>query len=463
MKRPVLILLMVAAAVIVTFLLARDIRRRGPDPLGPGGSLATVRPPSMTAETIPQGRPAQSVQEEALGVKTPDETPPLIFSKPPVAQDGIGDPWSFSPEGRVRVQVLIGAVAYAIRHKDYERMQALIDAIKEMGAQAVGPLLDILIQDDDPRKSIYAALILGEMNAETPDPALTEALRDYALPYLERIAAGSEDASLRHSALVALGKIGDERSFDLLVEALSLEESPPLVDQATQSLTGLGGMATTSLLSRLAREEPDSALRLRLVAALAGREDPAALDALAELARRDFNQAVRLEAASGLAALSSEEAREVLRDIIESPDNPDIRAAALAGLGVAGNEDDLNLLENLLEGSGSNNVRTAAYKALSRIGTERAADATAAFKPAARVEAVVSGGNAASSGLLPDDLIIAYDGEAVSGAQALRDLVRESRPNRIIPITILRGGRTLPARVTGGSLGITLADGVARN
>lgn len=464
MKRPLLILLIALAAVALILLLARESGPPVSGPDDPGGSLGNPTPSSLRTQAALQARPAPFTEKEALGVRMPDQTPPPRFSGLPAAQDDLGDLWSFSPESRTRIQALVAGVANAIGHKEYERMQALVDAIKGMGAEAVGPLLDILIHDnDDPRTPIYAALILGEMNTEAPDPVLTEALRDYALPYLESIAAGSEDPSLRHSALVALGKIGDEISFDLLVEVLSFEEGPPLVDQATRSLTGLGGMETTALLSRVARGEPDSALRQRLAAALAGREDPAALDALAELARRDFNEDIRLEAARGLAALASEEAREALRDIIEGPERADIRAAALAGLGVAGNEDDLNLLEDLLAGLGANNVRTAAYKALSRIGTERAIAAAAGFKPAARVEAVLPGGNAAASGLLADDLITVYDGEAVSGAEALRDLARETRPNRSIPITILRGGRTLSARVTGGSLGITIEDGVARN
>lgn len=463
MKRPLLILLIALAAVALILLLARESHRPVPGPHASGGSLGNPTPSSLRTQAALQARPAPFTEKEALGVRMPDQTPPPRFSGLPAAQDDIGDLWSFSPESRTRVQALIAGVANALRHKDWERMQKLIDAIKGMGAEAVGPLLDILIHDDDPRTPIYAALILGEMNTEAPDPALTEALRDYALPYLESIAAGSEDPSLRHSALVALGKIGDEISFDLLVEVLSFEAGPPLVDQATRSLTGLGGMKTTALLSRLTRGEPDSTLRQRLAAALAGREDPAALDALAELARRDFNEDIRLEAARGLAALASEEAREALRDIIEGPERADIRAAALAGLGVAGNEDDLNLLEDLLAGLGANNVRTAAYKALSRIGTERAIAAAVGFKPAARVEAVLPGGNAAASGLLQGDLITVYDGEAVSGAEALRDLTRETRPNRSIPITILRGGRTLSARVTGGTLGVTIEDGVARH
>ncbi len=454
---------MILAALVMIFLLARDNGRQPSGPDTPGARLENAGPPSSRMGAPAQDRSDTSVVTPPPGVKTPGETPPLLFPGPPAGQVEIGDPWPFTPESRARVQALVAGVADALGHKDYERMQALIDAIKTMGTQAVGSLLDILIHHDDPRSPIYAALVLGEMNTHAPDHALTEALREHALPYLESIAAGTEDPSLRHDALVALGKIGDERAFDPLIEALFLEESPPLVEQAVRSLTGLGGMAITALLSRLAREEPDSALRLRLATVLAGRKDPAALDALAELARRDLHEAVRLEAARGLALLSSEEARTVLRDIIEGPENPDIRAAALAGLGVRGNEDDLNLLEDLLEGLGSNNVRTAAYKALSRIGTERALAAAAGFKPAARVRAVVPGGNASSSGLLPDDLITAYDGEAVSGAEALRDLVRETRPNRIIPITILRGGRTFSAGVAGGPLAITIEDGLVRN
>jgi len=417
----------------------------------------------MATEAALQARPAPASREDAPGVRAPVQTPALPVPELSAGQDEIGDPWSFTPESRTRVQALVAGIANAIVRKDYERMQALVDAIKGMGAGALGALLDILVHDSDPRHPIYAALILGEMNTEAPDPALTEALRGYALPYLESIATGSEDASLRHAALVALGKIGDERSFDLLVEVLSFEEGPPLVDQARRSLTGLGGLETTALLSRLARGEPDSALRLRLAAALAGREDPAARDTLTELARRDFNEAVRLEATRGLAALASEEAREALRDIIESPGSADVRAAALAGLGVAGDEEDLNLLKDQLSGLGANNLRTAAYKALQRIGTERALAAADGFKPAARVDTVLPRGNAAASGLLPDDLITIYDGEAVSGARALQDLVRETRPNRSIPVTIRRSGRTFSARVTGGTLGLVLEDGVAPN
>ncbi|MDP3938754.1 MAG: HEAT repeat domain-containing protein, partial [Deltaproteobacteria bacterium] len=252
--------------------------------------------------------------------------------------------WPSTPEAEAEIRAMLDLVADAIRSEKFVEMKAIIDAIKAHGTAAYGPLLEVLRQSDDSRLPIYAAVILAEMEVEHPDTELATALRDSALPRLESLAMAGDDAALRHAALVALGKVGDPGSFNLLVDALARENGGVLGEQAARSLTGLRGAEMTDALAALAREEPDPALRQSLTDALAAREDPASLETLESLARRDYSDEVRLAAIRGLAALPGAEADELLRDIARSPENADLRAAALTGLGISGDKRDLDLM-----------------------------------------------------------------------------------------------------------------------
>ncbi|KGM14840.1 hypothetical protein N867_14965, partial [Actinotalea fermentans ATCC 43279 = JCM 9966 = DSM 3133] len=58
---------------------------------------------------------------------------------------------------------------------------------------------------------------------------------------------------------------------------------------------------------------------------------------------------------------------------------------------------------------------------------------------------------AAQAGLAKDDVVVALDGEAVSGAESLTAQVRERAPGDVVTLTVVRGGKTLELDVTLGT------------
>jgi predicted metalloprotease with PDZ domain len=70
----------------------------------------------------------------------------------------------------------------------------------------------------------------------------------------------------------------------------------------------------------------------------------------------------------------------------------------------------------------------------------------------ARVKDVVADSPAAKAGLAEDDVIVAWQGEAVTSALQLRRLVRETPPGRKVAVEVVRGGRSEKLTVeVGGS------------
>ncbi len=468
--RPYLIIVCLGAIPVVLWL-ARTPR----DPIPPvrTGSttphLATVEadplPPSARAPLRPEIPSAEDAPDspEAAQAEAFDHASQGVLPAPLANMLSSNERWPTTPEIALEIQRLLELVAAALRAGRFDDMAAFIAAITSYGTSAIAPLLDAFDHADGEMLRLHAAVALGELQAELSDPALAMLLREHALPYLDDLAMNTDDASLRHAALGALGKIADPVSFDLLVDVLTREREGVIAERAGRSLTELRGPEITDALAALAREEPDPALRRSLTDALAAREDPAALETLEDLSRSDYSDEVRLAAINGLAALPGAEADALLRDIVRSPESPDLRAAALAGLGTAGDKRDLGLMEDALRFSSSNQIRRAAYQGLARIGTPGARRVMEDYRPGALIDRVFHMSNAEASGLLSEDLVTEYDGMTVEGAVEFKALVHGTQPNRVVPLKVQRDGRTISMRVTGGFLGVVIENGVARN
>jgi tetratricopeptide (TPR) repeat protein len=72
--------------------------------------------------------------------------------------------------------------------------------------------------------------------------------------------------------------------------------------------------------------------------------------------------------------------------------------------------------------------------------------------------AVVPGGNAAQSGLRPNDVLLRYSGTDLAGAADLGPLLEKAAGDKSVAVTIWRNGVTLQREVRPGKLGIVLAD-----
>ncbi len=368
--------------------------------------------------------------------------------------------WSFSQEEADRVDELLEAFATAAREGRWDVIERLTLEFKKLGERAVGPLLDVLLRAPDDRLRVYAAGLLGQLQESVPGGLLGEALRVYATPMIEALAAGKEDPGLRHSALVAMGQIGDPRALDFLLETLREERAWPLMKDAIQALGSLRDAGVTGTLADLAQSEPDPDLRERLVRALGERRDPAARSALEDLARRDLDPDVREAALSALGQLGVPEADRVLKDIVEDDVNASVRSAAAEALGRPGDEGSLDFLADVLASPGDPEVRTAAYLAMKNIGTPDARAAVADYKPAVRVDRVIPGSQAQALGLSPNDVITGYNGKPIRRAGDLPSLVRSTPTNQFVPFVVIQDGRKRTYYVHGGLLGVQIEDGV---
>jgi HEAT repeat protein len=369
--------------------------------------------------------------------------------------------WSFSREDADRVSAMLAAFATAIREGKWDALKKLSEEFKKLGERAVGPLLDVLLRDPDDHLRVYAASLLGELQDQVPGGLLDQALRAYATPMLEELAAASEEPSLRHSALVAMAKIGDPGALDFLVDTLRRAQGWPFVGDAVQALGALRDPSVTSSLADLAQSEPDPNLRERFARALGARADPAAWSDLEDLAARDPDPGVRQAAVMGLGKLGTPEADQTLEDIVKDDANASVRSAAVEALGRPGDDGPLDFLTDLLASPGDPQVRTTAYYAIEKVGTSDARSAIASYRPAARIESVIPGSQAQALGLSPNDVITMYDGKPVKRASDLPVLVRSTPPTRLVPLVVEDpNGGEWTYSVRGGFLGITISNGV---
>jgi tetratricopeptide (TPR) repeat protein len=71
---------------------------------------------------------------------------------------------------------------------------------------------------------------------------------------------------------------------------------------------------------------------------------------------------------------------------------------------------------------------------------------------------VVPGGNAAASGLRPNDVLLRYGGTDLTGPADLKPLLEKAAGDKSVPVTIWRNGGTVQREVQPGKLGVVLAD-----
>ncbi len=229
MRGAALLGLAVGGILLTRFVLHGDGPLRISTAPAPRGA---AEPPALRGPSPSHMGPAQDA------APSPSSDHAFRSSLPGIMEDWRTSPrlWSFSREDADRVSALLAAFATAAREGKWDELKKLTEEFKKLGERAVGPLLDVLVRDPDDHLRVYAASLLGQLQESVPGGLLDEALRAYATPLLEELAAGSEEPSLRHSALVAMAKIGDPQTFDFLVDALRRTQGWPFVGDAIQGL-----------------------------------------------------------------------------------------------------------------------------------------------------------------------------------------------------------------------------------
>jgi HEAT repeat protein len=120
---------------------------------------------------------------------------------------------------------------------------------------------------------------------------------------LER--AGKRD----RPAIEVLGKIGDERAVDTLVDFIQDESNPPLQKTTLRALGEIGSEAATQdVANRLVAEDPE--VRSVAARALGMIGDTRAVDPLANRITEDEDDSVRAAAAWALNQIGTEDALE---------------------------------------------------------------------------------------------------------------------------------------------------------
>lgn len=212
--------------------------------------------------------------------------------------------------------------------------QDITDPIQEvvLEEEQVKDEIDIqidLLKDPDWVIRREAAITLGEMGDERCVEPLAAALRDGDWQVREVVVEGLgqigspavdvllkllRDWDVRKSAILALGKIRDERVLEPLMLQLRNDE---FMEDATDALVNLGEPSLPGLIKAL--KDKEELVRKQAVIALGRIKSPEAIDPLIEmLQNKDWF--IRLTAAAALEAIGHERGREAIKPLLKDSD-----------------------------------------------------------------------------------------------------------------------------------------------
>uniref|UniRef100_A0A7S1TDD5 Phycocyanin alpha phycocyanobilin lyase n=1 Tax=Compsopogon caeruleus TaxID=31354 RepID=A0A7S1TDD5_9RHOD len=147
----------------------------------------------------------------------------------------------------------------AVTSKDPQIRYAAISQMAEVGKtdpdRVMKVAAELLVADPESSVQSGAADVLASLQVPGAFDILEEALRN------------TKDWMLQFSILAGLGELGDQRAYDVLVEAMSSEEDLLRV-AAVGALGELGDVRAIPLIEELAEKAEDPALRDRAQYAL---------------------------------------------------------------------------------------------------------------------------------------------------------------------------------------------------
>ncbi len=241
-----------------------------------------------------------------------------------------------SPSGQVADETLTDQLSdqLATSLDPTSEGQDLTDPMQEVALEEeqVKDEIDIqidLLKDPDWVVRREAAITLGEMGDERCVEPLAAALRDGDWQVREVVIEGLgqigspavdvllkllRDWDVRKSAIIALGKIRDERVLEPLMHQLRNDE---FMEDATDALVNLGEPSLPGLIKAL--KDKEELVRKQAVIALGRIKSPEAIDPLIEmLQNKDWF--TRLTAAAALEAIGHERGREAIKPLLKDSD-----------------------------------------------------------------------------------------------------------------------------------------------
>jgi HEAT repeat protein len=274
----------------------------------------------------------------------------------------------------------------------------IADILTRHGAAVIEPLTALLAQSSTNPARAWAANVLGEVRAQAAFPVLVRALDD-------------PDDEVRAKAATALGRLGDQRAINHLLERLLTDPAPFVRGRMAATLGQFGG---PEVIDRLVHALGDPAwwVRMRSVEALeqigTAAEGPlivalddgdreirrraaVALERLgvaANLVRMMESGAKAPEASPHLARLAAAGTRELLAELLAHP-FPAVRDVALTAIRREGRHDLASELIQRAAADSEPSLRAAALDALRVLRLQQALPAalTGAIDPDSQVRA----------------------------------------------------------------------------
>lgn len=277
---------------------------------------------------------------------------------------------------------VVGLLCDHLKHQDSRVRANAIEALADVGGDVVGDMLLPLLDDANNRVRANAVVALWKLSHKRGIVQGTEALRQML---------ASPVPLMRASAAAAMGMIGDESFFQLLMECLqdpdpqvrrnagkAMEQLPsipkvaPLLkiladDDSTVSQSAVKILSRTPeaiepLISALSSANPRVRANAALALASGGYSD--AIDSLAMLLK-DFNPEVRLRAVEAISRMDDHRIREWIFPLLDD-DNDAVRATAVSALPRTGESDISSHLLKRLDDT-SWRVRANALEALETV------------------------------------------------------------------------------------------------
>lgn len=251
--------------------------------------------------------------------------------------------------GQMQAKEAQGALLRTLEDPNFYVRRAAINAVGKLGIPDLAPMLIPFLETDDPRIRRTATIALRRLEAREAIPKMIEVLESHlvspsqrdlpvvktlvvalgdleaaeAVPVLVRVIRGY--VGVRSLTAKALGKIGDPRAAEALIEALQDKKSRNLQLAALKSLGRLRHREAVPAVRQFL-DAPDPRLRRTAALALGALGDRAAIPQLLEIARNDESPLVRPAAVEALGEVGDEKLVPQLLPFVDDS-NAYLRAA----------------------------------------------------------------------------------------------------------------------------------------
>jgi HEAT repeat protein/beta-lactamase regulating signal transducer with metallopeptidase domain len=200
--------------------------------------------------------------------------------------------------------------------------------------------------------------------------ALGQAKDSVAVRALMEVLRSDESPSVRRSAAWALGEIGDDLAIPALTEALTKDRDVEVRKNSAAALGNIDSPRATAALIQALEHDTNASVRQHAAEALANIEDPAAVDALIRVLDRDDSPGVKREVIGAIDNLDASRAVPAVSGALRDSD-AGVRRAAADALGSMEDDEAVPALMAVARDPDAE-VRRAVMQALQNLGDRRA-------------------------------------------------------------------------------------------